>query len=112
MMLVLKKWKVACPPNELDLVFPNSAGKPMDHKNMMNRHYFPALMTAGLQKIRFHDLRHTYASLKIHQGANIKYIQKQMGHAKPTITLNVYAHLLEESNPHSAQELENAVLGI
>ena len=109
MMLALKKWKVACPPN--DLVFPNDEGNPISNKNMMNRHFFPALKKAGIQDIRFHDLRHTYASLKIHQGANIKYIQMQMGHAKATITLDVYAHLLDESNPNSAQELENMVLG-
>ena len=112
MMIVLKKWKIACPPNELDLVFPNQAGNPMDKQNMMADVFFPTLKAAGLQKIRFHDLRHTFASMMIHQGANIKYIQKQMGHAKATTTLDVYSHLLKESDPDSAQELENSVLGI
>jgi integrase len=74
--------------------------------------FIPTLKAAGLPNIRFHDLRHTYASLKIDQGANIKYIQLQMGHAKATTTLDVYSHLLKDSDPHSAQELEKSVLGI
>jgi len=110
-MLELKKWRIACPPNNLDLVFPNARGNPMNHNNMVDRHFIPALKRAGIDQVRFHDLRHTYASLKIDQGANIKYIQKQMGHKKATTTLDTYSHLLEESNPLSAQELENIILG-
>lgn len=109
MMLELKKWKLACPPNELNLVFPNREGNPMSKKNMMNRHFKPAIKKAGISGIRFHDLRHSYCALKIHQGSNIKYIQQQMGHSKPTVTLNVYAHLFDKSNPESAKELESLI---
>ncbi len=109
MMAELKKWKVACPPNELDLVFPNQAGNPINHNNLVNRHFNPALENAELPKIRFHDLRHTYASLLIEQGENIKYIQTQLGHSSPTVTLNVYAHLMKEVNQESACRLEKAI---
>ena len=61
----LKKWKLACPQNELDLVFPNEAGEPINYSNMVRRHFLPALKAAELPRIRFHDLRHTYASLMI-----------------------------------------------
>ena len=44
-------------------------------------------------------------------GENIKYIQTQLGHASPTVTLNVYAHLMKDRNPEAAQRLENAVFG-
>ncbi|MDX9788661.1 MAG: tyrosine-type recombinase/integrase [Desulfobacterales bacterium] len=108
-MLELKRWQIACPPNEMELVFPNDAGNPINHNNMVNRAFIPALKAAGLPVIRFHALRHTYASLKIRQGANIKYIQEQMGHSKPTITLNVYAHLFDASNAESAQGLEKII---
>jgi len=67
------------------------AGKPMNYSNLVNRYFFPALEAAELPKIRFHDLRHTYASLLIEQGENVKYIQGQLGHSSPTVTLNVYA---------------------
>jgi len=63
----------------------------------------------GLPVIRFHDLRHTYASLLIEQGENIKYIQSQLGHSSPTVTWNVYAHLMKPTNQEAAERLEKTV---
>ncbi len=111
MMKGLKKWKLRSAPNELDLVFPNDAGKHNHHSNMVRRHFKPALKKAGVDEIRFHDLRHTYASLKIDQGENIVYISEQLGHATPTITLNVYSHLLNKVNTESANKFEKALFG-
>jgi len=71
----LRKWKLACPKNELDLIFPNEAGEPMNYSNMVQRHFLPGLKAANLPRIRFHDLRHCFASLLIDQGENIKYVQ-------------------------------------
>jgi integrase len=107
----LKKWKLACPVNNLDLMFPNEAGGPINYSNMVRRHFQPALQRAGVHRIRFHDIRHTFASLLIEQGENIKYIQNQLGHSSPTVTLNVYAHLMKETNQKSACKLENTVFG-
>lgn len=107
--LELKKWKLVCGQNSMDLVFFNEAGNPMDSVNMMRRHFFPALKKAELPRIVFHDLRHTYASLLIAQGENIKYIQNQLGHATPTMTLDVYAHLLKPENPEAALRLERTI---
>jgi len=109
-MRALKEWKLACPPGELDLVFPTKTGKPMSHNNMVNRYFRPALRAAELDKIRFHDLRHTYASLLIEQDENIKYIQTQLGHSNPTVTLNVYAHLMKSTNQEAALKLEKVIL--
>jgi len=111
-MSELKKWHVACQPNDLDLIFPNEAGKPLDQKNIMSRHYYPALRKAGIKRIRFHDLRHTYASLMIEQGENIKYIQTQLGHSNPTVTWNVYAHLIKPTNQEAVCKLENTLFEI
>jgi len=108
-MTGLKKWKLACPISKLNLVFPNKAGNPINHNNLVNRHFNPALTTAELPKIRFHDLRHTYASLLIEQGENIKYIQSQLGHSSPTVTMNVYAHLMKPVNQEAACRLENTI---
>ena len=107
----LKKWRLACPKNDLDLVFPNEAGNHINNKKILRRNFRPALKPAGCPPIRFHDLRHTYASLLIAQGEKIKYIQNQFGHASPTITLNVYAHLMKPTNQEAACRLENAVFG-
>jgi len=131
MMIELKKWKLACPKTELDLMFPNEAGEPINYSNLVQRNFFPALEKAGIieiekikkksegktkvikkikgTRIRFHDLRHTYASLLLEQGENIKYIQTQLGHSSPMVTLNVYAHLMKDSNQDAVQRLENTI---
>ena len=107
----LKKWKLACPGNELDLVFPNQSGKAINYSNMMIRSFQPSLKAAGLSRMRFHDLRHTYASLMIAQGENIKYIQTQLGHSNPTVTWNVYAHLMNSTNQEAACRFEDTIFG-
>ena len=71
----------------------------MNCSNMVQRYFLPALKAADLPRIRFHDLRHSFASLLFEQGENIKYIQSQLGHSSPTVTLNVYAHLMNDQNP-------------
>lgn len=109
MMAELKKWKIACMPSRLNLIFPNESGQPINHTNMRYRYFKPALKKSGVRKIRFHDLRHTYASLLIEQGENIKYIQSQLGHSTPTVTLNVYTHLIKPENQEAAVRLEKAI---
>ena len=111
MMAELKRWRLACKPSELNLIFPNGAGEPLNHNNMVSRYFNPALKEAGLGHVRFHDLRHTYASLLIEQGENIKYIQSQLGHSSPTVTLNVYAHLMKPVNQTAALKLESSIFG-
>ncbi|HLI16205.1 MAG TPA: tyrosine-type recombinase/integrase [Acidimicrobiales bacterium] len=62
---------------------------------------FHALVrAAGLPRVRFHDLRHTAASLMLANGVPVKIVSEMLGHANPTITLAGYAHLL----PNMAQE--------
>jgi integrase len=65
MITALKRWRLACPKHDLDLVFPNKVGNPINHNNLVNRHFHPALVKAEISRIRFHDLRHTKASLTI-----------------------------------------------
>ncbi len=108
-MKALKQWKLACLPNKTDLVFPNDAGNPLDDSGMLRRHFHPAINAAGIDRIRFHDMRHTFASLLIEQGENIKYVQTQLGHSSPSVTLDVYAHLMKPTNPRAACRLEKTV---
>jgi integrase len=95
----------------MNLVFPNDAGGPMDHHNMVNRNFRPALKSAGLPSIRFHDLRHTYASIRLDGGDSIAEVSEDLGHSRPTVTLNVYTHKLKRSNPEAAKRLEEEILG-
>ena len=86
--------RIHAPVNEDDLIFCNSGNNPVDPDNIIKRHFQPALRMAGLRKIRFHDLRHTYTSLLIAQGENVKFIQSQLGHASIQTTMDRYGHLL------------------
>lgn len=110
MMAELKRWRLASLfSQDNDLIFPNSIGRPMCQSHMLKRYYHPTLAAAGLPKIKFHSLRHTYASLKIEQGENIIYISEQMGHSSPVVTSTVYAHLIKKSNYESACGLEEMI---
>lgn len=110
MMAELKKWKIACPPNQFGLVFPGDTGGPIGDSSFLKKYFHPSLKKAGIEKIRFHWLRHTYASFLIEQGENIKYIQSQLGHSTPSVTLNIYAHLMRPVNQESALRLESTIL--
>jgi integrase len=94
----LKAWKLACPINEYDLVFPSPEGYATMHTNVMKRFFYPALRGAGLRQVSFHSLRHSNASLRICAGQNIKYIQGQLGHASIKMTMDVYGHLVDDSD--------------
>ena len=109
MMEALKAWHKACPESALNLVFPNEAGNPLDHWHLIGRYFLPALKRAGIDRVRFHDLRHTFASLLLDQGESIKHVQTQLGHSSPTLTLNVYAHLIKPANQESARKLEASI---
>jgi len=61
--------------------------------NFVKREFKPALKKAGVRRIRFHDLRHTFAALMISRGANPKFLQEVMGHESFSTTMNLYGHL-------------------
>lgn len=106
---VLKEWRLACPKGEHNLVFPNGDGGYQDANNMIKRRFKPALNRAGIDSLRFHDLRHTYASLLLANGAPIKYVQHQLGHSSIKMTMDLYTHLLLEVNEQCVNLLDNIV---
>jgi len=106
---VLKRHKLSSPASDLNLVFPNEEGNPLNGGNIYNREFLPALRRAGLCKIRFHDLRHTYASLLIAQGENLKFIQQQLGHSSAQMTLDRYGHLMPQVQHGAGERLQNTV---
>jgi integrase len=107
----LRQWRLACPKNKLNLVFPSEVGTPEDAANFLKRRFFPALTKAKLPKIRFHDLRHTYAALVWEQTKDVKYLQTQLGHSSVTMTMDVYGHLMNKTNQDAATKLGNAIFG-
>ena len=76
------------------LVFPNTIGGYADYTNLMPRHVKPLLRKAGLPNIRFHDLRHTCATLLLTQGVHPKVVSEMLGHASISITLDTYSHVI------------------
>ncbi|MGE0823294.1 MAG: tyrosine-type recombinase/integrase [Candidatus Binatia bacterium] len=109
--LELKKHKLAQQPGPFDLIFPNEDGNPMDPDNLVKREFLPALRRAGLRKVPFHSLRHSFTALLIAQGENIKYIQSQLGHASVQTTLDRYGHLLPATHKEAAQRLDQTLFG-
>ena len=77
-----------------ELVFPSQAGTPIKPDNIAVRYMQPALEKAGLRRFRFHDLRHTFGSLLIQDGASLAYVKEQMGHSSIQITVDTYGHLV------------------
>lgn len=80
-----------------DYVFTTQVGTPLDWANISKRALKPALKKAEIQPIRWHDLRHTFASLLIAGGANVVFVSRQLGHSSTDITLRVYAHLFDRA---------------
>src|SRR5437867_4593959 len=93
------------------LVFCSPDGEPINPDTFAQRDWARALRRAGLRRVRFHDLRHTYASLLIAQGAHPKYIQAQLGHASTQTTLDRYGHLMPDAHAAEAQKLDELVFG-
>jgi integrase len=92
-----------------ELIFPSERGTPLDGRNMVRRLFEPALRKAGLPRMRFHDLRHCFASLLIAQGEHPKLISEQLGHASIQITLDRYGHLMDQSCGDASDRLEAAL---
>ena len=95
--------------DEQGLVFPSEVGTPRLGGNL-HRSFKAALSRAGLPEIRFHDMRHTCATLLLRQGVNPKYVQELLGHADIALTLNVYSHVLPDMGDAAAGAMD-AVLG-
>jgi len=60
---------------------------------------------AGLRRIRFHDLRHTFASLLIQNGESLAYVKDQLGHSSIRLTVDVYGHLVPGANRQAVNKL-------
>lgn len=88
-----------------DLIFPSSIGTPLSQSNL-NRDYKQLLKEANLPDIRFHDLRHTAASLMLKQGASVKVVQERLGHSDAAMTLNVYSHVIPGMQREAAEKMD------
>jgi len=81
-----------------ELVFRSPEGVILDPDNLYHRVFLPVLAKAGIRKIRLHDLRHTFGSLLLQNGASIVYVREQMGHSSIQVTVDTYGHLMPGAN--------------
>jgi integrase len=94
----------AVPPD--GLVFTAPRGGPLRSSTWRRNVWMPAANEAGIAALRVHDLRHTAASLMISSGASIKAVQRQLGHATATMTLDLYGHLYDDDLDALADALD------
>ena len=75
----------------------------------MRRDFKKLLKTAGLPKIRFHDLRHTAASIMLNNGIPVLVASRRLGHAKPSMTMDVYGHLIPQKQEEITALMEEVM---
>lgn len=76
------------------LVFGSAEGKPLD-PGVLSHDFARIAKRAGLKGVRFHDLRHTFASLMLLKGAKPKVISEALGHSSVSFTMDTYSHIIE-----------------
>jgi integrase len=91
------------------LVFTTDTGAPINPSNLRQRNFAPLLKRAGLPHMRFHDLRHTCATLLLSRGVHPKFIQELLGHATIAITLDTYSHVMPSMGDATAKAMEDAL---
>jgi integrase len=94
-----------------DLVFPSAVGTPLDGGNLLQNTHYPLPMRAGLPRLRFHDMRHTAATLMLEQGVHPKVVAERLGHATVNVTLNVYSHVTPTMQRDAATTLDRLLGG-
>ena len=91
------------------LVFSTTIGTPLEAQNIVNRHFKPLLRRAGLPDIRWHDLRHTYATLLLARAVHSTFVQKSLGHASVQLTLDRYSHWMPTMGRNTAAAMDAAL---
>ena len=91
------------------LVFATGKGTPIDAQNIINRFFKPLLKRSELPDIRWHDLRHTYATLLLARGTHPTYVQKSLGHASVQLTLDRYSHWMPSMGRNTAEGIDEAL---
>jgi len=93
------------------LLFPSVLGTPFSQSNL-HKDFQAVLKVANLPKIRFHDLRHTAASLILNYDIPVLVASRQLGHANSSVTMNIYAHTNVEMQSEAAKLMDELVTPI
>ncbi|HTI14507.1 MAG TPA: site-specific integrase, partial [Dictyobacter sp.] len=88
-----------------DWIFCKKDGTPIEPSTLLRRSFYPLLLKAEVPKIRFHDLRHSTASLLLSQGVHPKIVQELLGHSQISMTLDTYSHVLPSLQKEATDRL-------
>ena len=97
--------------NEWDLVFTNELGGHLTHRTVY-KGFKASAKAVGLDDMRFHDLRHSYAVSSLEAGDDIKTVQENLGHASAAFTMNVYARASKKMHKRSAANMEKYIQSV
>ena len=95
-----KKWQ------DHGLIFTTEVGTAINQSNLLSKSFYPLLMKAEVPRIRFHDLRHTAATLLLQQGVHPKIVQERLGHSRISMTLDTYSHVLPAMQQEAADKMD------
>jgi integrase len=98
--------------DDATLIFTDEKGDPINGYHVTERMFKPLLRRLGLPAVRFHDLRHTAASLMLSAGVRADLVSRRLGHSSPAITLSIYAHLLPGDEAEAVRRLDMALGGV
>lgn len=94
--------------SDTGLVFTNTAGTALNPNNVYRRDFKPLTRLAGLpENLRFHDLRHAFASLALSSGIPVTVVSQMLGHANPGTTMRVYAHAIPGAQGEVARAMDS-----
>jgi integrase len=95
--------------SEHGLIFASDMVAPLNRHNLTRRSFKPLLKRAGIPQVRFHDLRHTCATLLLTRDVNPKIVSEMLGHSFISITLDTYSHVLPNMRDQVAAAMEEAL---
>ncbi|HEV8693368.1 MAG TPA: site-specific integrase, partial [Lysobacter sp.] len=101
----VEKWT----PEVRQLVFPTAAGKVAHYGSFLENVWQPLLKKAGLPYRKYHSTRHSYATWLLSDGADIRWVQKQLGHSTITLTADTYGHVQPERHESAVEVLDRYV---
>jgi integrase len=93
---------------DLDLLFAHPDGSPQN-PDVISQTFERLIKRAGLRPIRFHDLRHTHATLALHASIHPKVVQERLGHSSITVTLDLYSHAIPALQEDAASRIADVV---
>ncbi len=104
-----ERMKVAGLWKDHDLVFTTGVGTPVSRADLITRSFKPLLRKADLPNVRFHDLRHTCATVLLGKGVHVKLVQELLGHSTIAVTLDTYSHVLPGMGDGLADTMDEAL---